>query len=175
MNRYVPAPNRHDLVTPRLRLRQFRQTDLDTYAAICADPEVMRYIGDGGPVERGVAWRQMALFAGAWVLQGYGTWAIEHLASGELIGRTGFIHPEGWPGCEIGWLLARRHWGRGYAFEATAAAITHGRAELGIERLISLIRPDNARSIALAERLGATSGDAIDFLGGPTRVYRHTA
>ncbi|MBS0446076.1 MAG: GNAT family N-acetyltransferase [Proteobacteria bacterium] len=161
------------LLTKRLRLRSFRQSDLDAYAAMCADAEVMRHIGSGGPVERDMAWRQLALFAGAWALQGYGTWAIEERASGTLVGRTGFIHPEGWPGCEVGWLLARAHWGKGYAFEATAAAIGHGRVALGIGSSISLIRPGNDRSVALAERLGARSAGELDFLGGPTLLYRH--
>ena len=97
------------LETPRLLLRGFRASDLDAYAAMCADAEVMRHIGGGGPVGRDVAWGQIAFFLGHWPLRGYGMWAIEHRASGALIGRAGFIHPEGWPGLErtVDWLLAR--------------------------------------------------------------------
>jgi RimJ/RimL family protein N-acetyltransferase len=90
-----------------------------------------------------------------------------------LIGRVGFLNPHGWPACELGWLLARDAWGHGFALEAAQAAIAHGRANLGIRELISLIRPDNVRSIALAERLGATLGGKIEFLGGETLQYEH--
>ena len=106
------------LSTPRLRLRAFTLADLDAYAAICADEEVMRHIGTGGAVGRDVAWRHLALNLGQWALLGYGMWAVELRVERRLIGSVGFLHPEGWPGCELGWTLARSTWGQGYAFEA---------------------------------------------------------
>lgn len=161
------------LRTDRLRLRPFRRGDLDAYAEMCADPEVMRFIGSGGPVDREAAWRQMALFLGAWQLNGHGMWAVERLGDGRLIGRVGFIDSPGWPGCELAWLLARSAWGHGYALEAARAALACGREAFGIDAPISLIRPDNVRSIALAERLGAVLEREIDFLGGTAQLYRH--
>jgi RimJ/RimL family protein N-acetyltransferase len=115
----------------------------------------------------------MALFLGEWSLHGYGMWAVEERASGRLVGRVGFLNPPGWPACELGWLLARDAWGRGFALEAAQAAIAHGRANLGIRELISLIRPDNVRSIALAERLGATLDRKVEFMGSATLQYEH--
>ena len=159
--------------TPHLRLRAFALDDLDAYAAMCADEEVMRYIGTGGAVGRDVAWRHLAMFLGAWALVGHGMWAIERRSDGALIGRAGFLDPEGWPGCELAWLLARDAWGQGFAFEAAQAALAFGRGEQGLRDVISLIRPDNARSIALAERLGARSAGPIDFMGGSALLYRH--
>jgi RimJ/RimL family protein N-acetyltransferase len=159
--------------TARLVLRAFRLGDLDAYAAMCADEEVMRFIGSGGAVGRDVAWRHLALFLGSWSLVGHGMWAIERRDDGALIGRAGFLDPEGWPGCELGWLLARDAWGHGYAFEASRAALEFGRRELGLNALISLIRPDNARSIALAARLGARDSGPIDFMGSTALLYRH--
>jgi len=161
------------IATERLTLRPFATADLDAYAAMCADAEVMRHIGDGGPVGRDVAWRQMAFFLGHWPLRGYGMWAIELRASGRLIGRAGFINPEGWPGLELGWLLARDAWGQGYATEACRAALESGRNQFGAQEIISLIRPANVRSVAVAQRLGATLGREIDFLGQPALVYVH--
>jgi len=161
------------LETARLRLRPFRSGDLDAYAAMSADAEVMRHIGSGGPVGRDVAWRQMALFNGSWSLSGVGMWALAGRDDDRLIGRCGFLYPEGWPGCELGWLLARTAWGQGLAFEAAAASRDFGRAALGVTGLISLIRPDNARSIALARRLGAIDGGPMDFLGNVAHVWRH--
>jgi len=163
----------HRLATARLELRMFREDDLDAYADMCADAEVMRFIGAGGPVGADVAWRQMALFLGEWALHGYGMWAVEERASGRLIGRVGFLNPPGWPACELGWLLARDAWGRGLAFEAAQAALAHGREHLGIGELVSLIRPDNVRSIALARRLGATLERTIDFMAAATLQYVH--
>lgn len=81
------------LATARLDLRMLREDDLDVYADMCADAEVMRFIGAGGPVEADVAWRQMALFLGEWALHRYGMWAVEERASGRLTGRVGFLNP----------------------------------------------------------------------------------
>ena len=162
-----------EVLTPRLRLRAFTLADLDAYAAICADEEVMRYIGTGGPVGRDVAWRHLALFNGEWTLQGSGMWGVERRSDGAFIGRVGFLNPVGWPARELGWTLARAAWGQGYAFEASAAARRFGRAELGVTDLISLIRQANQRSIALAQRLGAHDEGPIDFLGSQALLFRH--
>lgn len=162
------------LHTERLTLRPFAETDLDAYAAMCADEEVMRHIGSGGAVGRDIAWRQMALFAGHWVLRGYGMWAVEESASGALVGRAGFLNPEGWPANELGWLLARPFWGRGYAHEASLAARRHGREVMRLGgRLVSLIRAENERSIALARRLDAVHEQTIEFMGATAQVWRH--
>ena len=161
------------LATDRLRLRAFGLADLDAYAAMCADPEVMRHIGAGGPVGRDAAWRHLALFLGEWALHGHGMWALERRSDRRLIGRVGFLDPEGWPGCELGWLLERAAWGQGYALEAARAARAFGRDALGLGALISLIREDNARSIALAERLGARLEGPIEFMGGSTLMFLH--
>lgn len=159
------------IATPRLVLRAFGPDDVDAYAAMCADAEVMRHIGKGGPVGRDAAWGQLAFFLGHWPLRGCGMWAIEH--EGRLIGRAGFIDPEGWPGLELGWLLARDAWGHGFATEACRAAMAHHRARFGAGEVISLIRPGNLRSIAVASRLGATLAREIDFMGATAQVYRH--
>jgi RimJ/RimL family protein N-acetyltransferase len=105
--------------TPRLRLREFRASDLDAYAAMCADAEVMRHIGAGGPVDRANAWRQMALFNGQWSLEGCGIWAAEREADGVLVGRIGLLKPPDWPALELGWLLGREFWGQGLAREGS--------------------------------------------------------
>lgn len=162
-----------ELRTARLTLRAFGPHDLDAYAAICADEEVMRYIGSGGVIDRDMAWRHLSSFLGQWPLRGYGTWAVERTSDGVLVGRVGFLDPPGWPGNEMAWTLARSAWGQGYAFEASRAAIDYGRAHLGVGALISLIRENNQRSIALAERLGATNEGPIEFLGSQALKFLH--
>ena len=99
----------------------------------------------------------MAFQTGHWVLRGYGNWVVERKLHGVVIGRVGLWNPEGWFGVEVGWKLARHAWGQGYVMEAATAAITWAFDELDCDRLISVINPDNAASIRVAERLGMTS------------------
>ena len=149
----------------------FRQDDLDAYAAICADVEVMRYLGDGKPLARPDTWRQIAMILGHWQLRGYGLFALEEKATGTLIGRTGIFEPEGWPGFEVGWMLRRQSWGKGYATEAARRVLRHVFTEMDREHVISLIRQANAPSIRVAERLGERlEGRAVIF-GQEALVY----
>lgn len=144
-----PVPR---LQTARLLLREWQTSDFEAHAAMTADPEVMRYLG--GVLDRAQSWRQMALHAGHWALRGYGNWAVERTTDGALLGRAGLWNPEGWPGLEVGWKLARHAWGQGYATEAARAAMDWAWTVLDAERLISLIDPDNTPSVRVAERLG---------------------
>ena len=159
--------------TERLRLRDLREIDFAAYAAMCADPEVMRYLGSG-PLSAEDAWRQLAMFAGHWVLRGFGMWAAE-TRDGELVGRVGLHFPHGWPERELGWALAREHWGRGYALEAATAARDYAFHDLRWPGLVSYVHPENARSIRLAERLGARPAGAIDLRVHRVLVFAHSA
>jgi RimJ/RimL family protein N-acetyltransferase len=145
-----------ELRTERLTMRGFREEDLDAWAAICADREVTRWVGDGEGLSRQGAWRQMAYLLGHWELRGFGQWALVEAATGELVGRTGLLQPEAWPGLEVGWLVARQHWGRGFAPEAGSASIEWARGELEADHVISMIEDANERSARVAEKLGMT-------------------
>jgi RimJ/RimL family protein N-acetyltransferase len=92
-----------------------------------------------------------------------------------VIGRAGLWNPEGWPGLEVGWKLAREAWGQGYATEAARAAIEWAWTELRVPGLISVIRPENARSIHVAERLGFAPGREETVLGVGVVIYEITA
>ncbi len=159
------------LETGRLLLRAFRGSDHDAYALMCADPEVMQYLGTGVTLNRAEAWRSIAAILGHWRLLGYGMFAVELKATGELLGRVGFLDPPGWPGFELGWVLGRQHWGHGYAAEAAAVARDYAFDTIGKDRLISLIRPANARSIRVAEQLGERLTGEVELLGAPSLVY----
>jgi RimJ/RimL family protein N-acetyltransferase len=160
-----------ELTTDRLRLRGLRADDLDAYARMYADPEVMRFLEDGRPLDRAAAFRSMAVHLGHWQLRGYGQWALEDRATGELVGRAGLWEPEGWPGLEVGWLLDRGSWGRGFATEAGRAAIEYAFRELEAGSVISLIRPDNGASIRVAQRLGESYRDTIEIAGVSVSIY----
>ncbi len=162
----TPIPRLH---TPRLLLREWQEGDLDAYAALAGDPEAMRYVG--GTVDRAASWRQMAVIVGHWQLRGYGPWAVERAQDGELLGRIGLWNPEGWPGLEVGWTLARHAWAQGYATEAGGAAMEWAWSELGAPRLISVIHPDNEASMRVAGRLGMQRlGDEL-LDGKPVTIF----
>jgi RimJ/RimL family protein N-acetyltransferase len=163
------------LETDRLLLRQFRQSDHEPYAAMCADAEVMRYIGTGVALAPADAWRSMAGILGHWALLGYGMFAIEVKDSGAFAGRTGFINPPGWPGFELGWGLAREQWGKGYAVESAKACLDYAFATLKRDRVLSLIRPENQRSIRVAERLGQRLTGEVELLGSRALRYEVAA
>jgi RimJ/RimL family protein N-acetyltransferase len=158
-----------ELITRRLELRRWREDDLDEYAPIIADPEVTRYIG--GPLDRATGWRQIAMFIGHREIRGWTNSAVIERASGRLIGRGGLWQPDGWPGLEVGWILARGAWGRGYATELGQAVRDHAFGELGMAHLISLIHPDNAASIRVAEKIGSKIEGEHDLNGTPHLIY----
>ena len=159
------------LETERLRLRAFRQSDLDDYAALNADPEVLRYLGSGPAWDRSRSWRHMAFLVGHWKLGGAGMWAMEHRETGDFVGVAGFAEPEGWPGFELAGCLARRFWGQGYATEAGRAALAYAFTVLEKDHIISLIYPENRASIRVAERIGETLEGRINHLGREMLVY----
>ena len=140
--------------TDRLLLRRWREADLDPYTRICADPEVMRYMG--GPRTRGRCEEQIAWFLQHWEERGFGHWAVEEKATGAFIGRIGLLYHDDWPEgehkTEVGWLLDRSFWGRGLATEGARVSLRYGFEQLGLERIISIIRPTNLPSRRVAEK-----------------------
>jgi len=159
-----------ELRTERLVLRGFREEDLDAWAEISADGEVAQWVGDPDGLSREQSWRRMAYFMGHWELRGCGQWALVEHDTGDLVGRAGLLQPEGWPGLEVGWLVARRHWGKGYAPEAGRAAIDWARSALGADHIISLIEDHNHRSARVAEKLGMTVQGRTRILDGQVEV-----
>lgn len=155
----APRPA-NGLTTDRLLLRLFTAADFDAHAEICADPEVMRFIR-AGALTREESWWQMARYIGHWQLRGFGMWAVFERASERLVGHLGFLDPEGGHGFEVGWALARHAWGRGLALEGVRAALDHAFFALDRDRVICVIRPENTRSIRLAERLGAARSEEL--------------
>jgi RimJ/RimL family protein N-acetyltransferase len=157
--------------TERLLLRGWRDDDFGPWAAICADDELMRWLGHERGLDTMAAWRDLAMWAGHWALYGYGHWAVEKVETGELVGRVGLFQPPTWPGLEVGWTIARPHWGNGYAFEAALASCEWAKSVLGADHLISLIRPSNTRSIRVAEKLGEAVEGRTSMRGFELVIY----
>ncbi|GAA3346943.1 GNAT family N-acetyltransferase [Amorphoplanes nipponensis] len=146
------------LETPRLLLRRWRDDDLDGFAAITAQPEVMRYIHDGRTLDRPATAERLASYQRHWDEHGFGLYAVEIKETGELAGFTGLavpvFLPEVMPAVEIGWRLGRAHWGRGLATEAARAVVARTRARLGLRRLVSIHVVGNEASARVMLKLG---------------------
>ena len=158
------------LETPRLLLRPLEERDLDAYSAIMADPEVVQFLGTA-PMTREQAWRHMALMLGHDRLRGWSNNAVVDRASDRLLGRCGLWQPEGWPGLEVGWVLGRDVWGRGFATEAASAWRDWAFANLDIDELVSVIHRDNDRSMRVAERIGHHYLRDLEVMGHPCVLY----
>ena len=154
-----------DLATSRLKLRQWRDADLAPFAALNADPEVMRHF----PATMTQA--QSDEFAGyaydTIERHGWGLWAVEVSDGPPFIGFVGLnrvsFDAHFTPAVEVGWRLARPFWGNGYATEAGAAALTYGFEQLDLEEIVSFTSPLNEPSIAVMRRLGMRHDAAGDF------------
>jgi RimJ/RimL family protein N-acetyltransferase len=158
------------LETERTIMRGWQASDIEPYAEWMADPDVARFIG--GLLDADQAWRAVATHIGHWQLRGYGKWAVERKQDKALIGRVGFWNPGGWPGLEIGWTLKQEVWGQGYAQETARAAMDWAWQNLDTPKLISVIDPNNAPSIKVAERMGMHfSHDHLLFGTTPTLIY----
>jgi RimJ/RimL family protein N-acetyltransferase len=169
--------------TERLVLRMPQPDDADSLLEYAGDAELTRWIG-GQTLDREAMVARIHEWLWRWAENGVGHFVIER--EGCVLGRVGFVvwDDRSWEqstyaaagahaAAELGWTLARRHWGRGYATEAARAARAWGYTARGLERVISLINPDNTRSIRVAEKLGATPERTVETPGGPAVVWVH--
>jgi RimJ/RimL family protein N-acetyltransferase len=156
--------------TERLLLRDWRADDAEPFAALNADPEVTRFLR--GPMTRADSDELLARIRAHWSEHGFGLYAMEVKRSGAFAGFVGLaipsFLPEVLPAVEVGWRLAREHWGNGYATEGARASLAHGFGKLGLRQVISIIAPANAASVRVAERLGMQRGR--DRIHPQTRV-----
>jgi RimJ/RimL family protein N-acetyltransferase len=170
------------LETERPVLRKPRLDDAHDLLEFVGDPDVMRWLG-GEPGDLAAAVAIIERWLAHWAENDIGHFSVEH--EGHVIGRVGFLvwDASNWsvssyagsvePVTELGWTIARRHWGHGYAGEAARALRTWAYGEAGIEHLISLIDPTNHRSIRVAEKLAATPGERVAIDGKPLVVWQH--
>ena len=146
------------LATNRAILRPWIEDDLDDYVALCTDPDVMRYIGDGHPKSDSEARTSFERMLGNWDERQYGLLAVERIDTGHLAGFSGLgepdFLPEILPAVEIGWRLNRDSWGLGIGTEAASAVLDWAFGPLSLERVVAVIQVENMRSQRVAEKLG---------------------
>ncbi|NKI72428.1 GNAT family N-acetyltransferase [Collimonas pratensis] len=155
-----------ELESPRLLLRQWRDADLSELAAMCADPQVMRYFPAALNHEESAA--LIGRIREHFAQHGFGLWALERKDSGALIGLTGLLQvgfsAPFTPAVEIGWRLARPHWRQGYASEAATAALAAGFEQLRLEQIVSFTADSNLPSQKVMQAIGMQRDPADDFL-----------
>lgn len=157
------------LETRRLILRAPRAEEFEAYRALVASDRAVQMF----QLARPAAWKEFAAEMGHWPLFGYGPWHVERRADGALVGAVSLLSHDHYPETELGWHLYDGFEGHGYAFEAATAARDWAFGERGLTTLVSYIGPGNARSIALAERLGATRDREARGEDATDLVYRH--
>lgn len=160
------------LETDRLRL-SVPTPDMFDHVADFLGSDRAAYVG--GPMHRYQAWNSFCAQLGHWQLRGYGLFAVTDSSDGALCGMIGLYNPDGWLAPEIGWWITNpAKEGKGIAMEAALRARSHAYDTIGWTEAFSVIAPDNTRSIALAERMGATL-DRRDVTptGKPALIYRH--
>jgi RimJ/RimL family protein N-acetyltransferase len=166
--------------TPRLVLRRWREDDVAPMSAINADPVVMRFISDGSVRDEQQTKAGIEAWERGWNRRGFGLFALELRATGELIGFAGLnvpeFLPEVMPAVEIGWRLGRPFWGRGLATEAARAALRFGLFECGLERIVSVAQVGNDASERIMSKLGMRleRETVAPNSGRPVRVHAIT-
>jgi RimJ/RimL family protein N-acetyltransferase len=150
--------------TERLLLRRWRDDDRPAVAAMNLDPAVMEHFqGLTSPEDSGAFVDRIEAH---WEEHGWGLWAVEVPGVAPFVGFTGLwpaTQVLGWPSVEVGWRLARAHWGNGYATEAAGEALRFGFEDLGLEEIVSFTVPQNDRSRRVMERIGLVRDEAGDF------------
>jgi [ribosomal protein S5]-alanine N-acetyltransferase len=142
------------IITERLELRGPTSEDFPLYRDFFADAEASHFYG--GPMEAERAWRVLATDLGHWALRGYGRWSIVERATGQMVGGCGLWWPEGYPRSELTWWIAPFARRRGYAFEASRAAIAFGYDTLGWKLVETHMNDENLAARKLVEKLGGT-------------------
>ncbi|MFD1911591.1 GNAT family N-acetyltransferase [Halodurantibacterium flavum] len=158
------------LTTERLVLRQPAAADLEPFIAYLGSDR-MTWLG--GPMDRAEAWKMVAAVMGHWTIHGFGLFMLE-TREGRLLGTVGPQFPEGWPEPELAWhIFSASDEGKGYAAEAALAARRHAFDALGWPTAVSYIHQDNARSAALARRLGAIADPKAPAFAPGFVTWRH--
>jgi ribosomal-protein-alanine N-acetyltransferase len=155
-----------NLRTDRLLLRRWKDSDLEPFAALNSDAEVMRHFPKHLTREETASMiERIEIFFDK---DGLGLWAVEECEQGDFVGFVGLSKPKFeahfTPCVEVGWRLAKHHWGKGFAQEAARAALEDGYKRLGLDEIVSFTASQNLRSIKVMERLQMTRNPAEDFM-----------
>lgn len=140
--------------SPRLRCRRWVREDFDALMAVYGDRDAMRWVGDGEPLTRDDCERWLDVTARNYTQRGYGMFALEDRAGGQVVGFVGLVHPGGQAEAEVKYAFAREHWGRGLATEAVRAMLDSAWTRFGLVEVIATVAPDNVASQRVLAKAG---------------------
>ena len=158
-----------EVKTARLLLRRWRDDDPERLVALYGDPRVARFLSlDGRPWPRERSVAMFEFFRRQWQEQGFGPWAAIDRRTGRCLGEIGLNQLPDWPGpdkIEVGWELHPSVWGQGLATEGGRAALRHGFEVVGLDRIISTARADNAASRRVMEKCALVFQEEFAYKG----------
>jgi [ribosomal protein S5]-alanine N-acetyltransferase len=158
--------------TERLLVRHFQPSDLDDFAALCADPDVMRYMGDGTILEHSLVEHWIKVCLDKYAIRGYGTSAVFEKATGQFVGYCGVVRAPENDFDELIYAFNKSAWGKGYATEVARPMLNYVFAKSELDTIYATIHPENPASIHVAEKLGFRfDRQEVDEDGIPTSFY----
>jgi RimJ/RimL family protein N-acetyltransferase len=160
--------------TVRVYLRPFSSNDLDAFASMNTDAEVMRYIGDGKPQTRAQSQMRLNAILDHWDQHGFGLCAVVDRATREFADFCGLLYLDNTSEIEFGYRLAKRFWGIGLATEAARAGLKHGSEELGLDRVVAVVHPENVASQWVIQKIGLRYVKDARFYNGDVEYYAIT-
>jgi RimJ/RimL family protein N-acetyltransferase len=146
--------NSWQLLTPRLRLRPYREDDVAPMFGVFGDREVMRFSQSGGDPTIEVTAARIAKLIDHQAKFGFSLWVVEDRTTGEILGDCGLKQLEAGPEIEVGYRFAKAHWGRGYATESAEASVRYGFHTLALPRIVAVVEPANVASCRVIEKIG---------------------
>jgi ribosomal-protein-alanine N-acetyltransferase len=160
--------------TDRLIMRQIVHDDLEALASMNADPDVMRYIGDGSPQSLEQTQVRINAIINHWDEHGFGLCAVLDRTTSDFAGFCGLMHLDDTSEIEVGYRFAKRFWGMGLATEAAKASLECGFEALGIDRIVAVVHPGNLASQRVVEKLGLVYIRDARFYNSDLRYYAIT-
>ena len=164
----------HTIETERVYLRPFTFDDLDAFAVICSDQDVMRYIGAGRPLSREETQVRLNAIIEHRDKNGFGVWAAVDRSKSTLMGYCGLQFLDNTPEVEVGYRLAKRFWGMGLASETAKASLRYGFEELSLGRIVAVVQPANIASQRVLEKVGLRYVKDARFYNSEVKYYALT-
>lgn len=158
-------------LTPRLGARKILWTDVDALLGVYGDREVVRWVGDGQPLERALCEKWVAVTHRNYATRGYGMLALVERASGVVVGFCGLVHPDGQDDAEIKYAFHRSHWGQGFATEAASALLAYGASHCGLAEIMATTAPENLASHHVLLKAGMQRGVLKEYPDGTFTQY----